>query len=86
MGVVQRVRDVLSGERNRERSGAADRYQSGEPDRRQPNSDDGAEARTTNLYQCEPCGTIYVSDGLDTCTRCDNSLEQVPTEQDLGII
>ena len=86
MGVVQRVRDVLSGERNREGSGATDRDRSAEPDRRRPDSDDGAEARTTNLYHCEPCDTTYVSDGLDTCSRCGGSLERVPTEQDLGIV
>ncbi|AGN01355.1 hypothetical protein L593_07040 [Salinarchaeum sp. Harcht-Bsk1] len=86
MGVVQRVRNVLSGERNRERSGATDRDQSGDPDLRGPESDDGTDTRTTNLYHCEPCGTTYVSDDLDACSQCGNSLERVPTEQDLGLV
>jgi len=86
MGVVQRVRRVLSGERNRDRSAATDRDQLGTSNQRQPESDDESESWTTKLYHCEPCGTTYVSDDLDACSQCDTPVERVPTEQDLGLL
>lgn len=42
--------------------------------------------RATRLYHCASCGTTYVSDEMESCSRCDTVVETVPTEQDLGLL
>jgi hypothetical protein len=84
MSVVESIRKVLGGERDR--SGTADANQSAKADQRKSDSDEGSEARTTNLFHCTPCSTTYVSDELESCSQCDAPVERVPTEQDLGLL
>ena len=86
MGVVQRVRNALSGDGNRDRSGTTDRAQSGASAQRGAESTERSASRTTKLYRCEPCGITYVSEDLDACSQCGDALERVPTEQDLGLV
>ncbi|WP_415380894.1 hypothetical protein [Halosimplex sp. TS25] len=42
--------------------------------------------RLTRLYRCESCGTVYVSEEMESCSDCDTLVERVPTEEDLGLL
>jgi len=86
MTVVESIRNVLSGERSRDRSGATEREQPGERDQRQSEPSESTASRSTNLYRCDPCDATYVSDELESCSQCDGPVERVPTEQDLGLV
>lgn len=52
----------------------------------EPEQPRGSATRTTALYRCEPCDATYVSEGLDCCGQCDNPVERVPTEHDIGLV
>lgn len=40
---------------------------------------------TTTIYSCERCDRTYVSEEMDTCSRCGESVEAVPNKYDLGL-
>lgn len=40
---------------------------------------------STKLYSCRDCGTTYISEEMETCSACHGSVEQVPSERDLGL-
>lgn len=52
----------------------------------EPEQPQEPEARTTALYRCEPCDSTYVSEELEYCSQCDNPVERVPTEHDIGLV
>lgn len=39
---------------------------------------------STKLYSCPDCETTYISDGMESCSKCNGSVEQIPSERDLG--
>lgn len=40
----------------------------------------------TELFECEPCGTTYISETLEECPNCGASVESVRSERDLGML
>lgn len=40
----------------------------------------------TSLYECEPCGTTYISDTMDECPNCGGGVAEVSSERDLGML
>lgn len=47
--------------------------------------EDQTPQRSTNLYECGDCETVYISEEMDACPECGCGVESVPTERDLGI-
>ena len=43
------------------------------------------EREPTRLFRCDSCNVTYISDEMDTCTRCDAPVETTPTETELGL-
>lgn len=97
MSVLERIRDALSGATDREQprsiepAASTESIASPAPTESAASSGstapgDPAETRASNLYRCDPCGTTYVSEGMDACSQCSASVERIPTEQDLGIV
>lgn len=40
---------------------------------------------TTTIYSCERCDRTYVSEEMETCSRCGETVEAVPNKYDLGL-
>ncbi len=57
------------------------RTQSETPSCRQESEDEG----TTVLYSCNSCDTTYISENMNSCPKCDETVIQVPSERELGI-
>lgn len=41
--------------------------------------------QTSSLYRCSVCDTVYISDEMQTCPECEDSVDQVPNERQLGL-
>lgn len=51
-------------------------------------TDDGASSRSspsTTLYSCSDCETTFISEKLQSCPKCDGTLDTTPNEYELGI-
>ena len=44
-----------------------------------------APERSTTLYECSACETVYISEAMEACPECERSLDQVPNERELGL-
>lgn len=40
---------------------------------------------STTLYSCPDCETTFISEGLQSCPKCDGALDTTPNEYELGI-
>lgn len=38
----------------------------------------------TTLYTCTACETTYIASEMETCSRCQTHLEEIPSESELG--
>ncbi len=48
--------------------------------------DNSADPQTSSgLYECPVCETVYISEGMQSCPECEESVENVPNEQELGL-
>jgi hypothetical protein len=88
MGLVQRVRRLVSTDDPSD--GAGDQARTTETtdpgDAVGAEESTASEERTTKLFHCDSCDVTLVSEELDSCPRCDGSVEKVPTEDDVGIV
>ena len=53
-----------------------------EPQSSRQNSEDEA---TTALYSGPACETTYISEEIDACSKCGESVTQIPTERELAL-
>lgn len=44
---------------------------------------DSENEATTVLYSCPACKIIYISEEMDACSKCRESVTQIPTEREL---
>lgn len=44
------------------------------------------EQPSTRLYRCDPCSRTYVSESMESCPECGETVETTPTGQDLGYL
>lgn len=56
------------------------KYQSAQPVK-QAEPDGGL---STRLYSCPDCETTYISERMESCSTCNERVEQIPSERDLG--
>lgn len=40
---------------------------------------------STRLYRCEACDITFVSEEMESCPKCCETLEQIPSGKELGI-
>lgn len=40
---------------------------------------------STALYTCPNCETTYISSDMQSCPECGGSVDQIPSESDLGL-
>lgn len=40
----------------------------------------------THLFRCEACRETYISVGMDRCPACEDDVERIPSERDLGFV
>lgn len=45
--------------------------------------DDSKDEVTTALYSCSACERTYISEEMDGCSKCGESVTQIPTEREL---
>ena len=50
-----------------------------------PSRDDSEDEATTALFSCPACETTYISEGMDACSKCGESVTQIPTERELAL-
>lgn len=55
-------------------------------DSAEPDEEGEDERGPTELYECEPCGTTYISGSMEECPNCGRSVEPVRSERELGMI
>lgn len=52
--------------------------------------DDNASETTTRpssrLFRCTTCAKTYVTLSMETCPDCNQSIEGIPNERDLGMV
>lgn len=71
MSIARKVVDVLS-------TGST---QEPEPSE----SEESERAERAGLFECEPCSTTFIDDEMADCPYCDDAVERVPTERELGM-
>lgn len=48
----------------------------------------GADSTDTSsrLFRCTACAKTYVTRSMETCPDCEQSIEGIPNERDLGMV
>lgn len=41
---------------------------------------------SSRLFRCNSCAKTYVTRSMETCPDCDQSIEGIPNERDLGMV
>ncbi len=50
-----------------------------------PTRDDSEDEVTTALFSCPVCERTYISKAMDACSKCGESVTQIPCERELAL-